>query len=201
MPSFGAPLSVRTLLTPFEVTQAYAEPLGSLSPIAELPLGLEAEVAENGENFSVGQRQLLCLARALLKVVDISHSFVLTYALCAQQSQIVVMDEATSAADLFTDALIQRTIREEFSELTVVTVAHRLETIMDSDKILVCCFSSPRVVIISYLRLRLPQVMDKGHVAEFGPPAELLQDENSQFSEMVTSVDAGHWRHRNFATG
>ncbi|CBI30983.3 unnamed protein product, partial [Vitis vinifera] len=116
--------------------------------------GLDAEVAEGGENFSVGQRQLLSLARALLR-----------------RSKILVLDEATAAVDVRTDALIQKTIREEFKTCTMLVIAHRLNTIIDCDRIL---------------------VLDAGQVVEYDTPEELLQDEGSSFSRMVRSTGAAN---------
>nr|QGP74115.1 ABCC transporter [Sedum alfredii] len=112
--------------------------------------GLDAEVSEAGENFSVGQRQLLSLARALLR-----------------RSKILVLDEATAAVDVRTDALIQRTIREEFKSCTMLIIAHRLNTIIDCDRVL---------------------LLDSGKVLEYDTPENLLSDEGSAFSKMVRST-------------
>ncbi|XP_022762662.1 ABC transporter C family member 12-like isoform X1 [Durio zibethinus] len=112
--------------------------------------GLDSEVLEGGENFSVGQRQLLCLARALLR-----------------RSKILVLDEATAAVDVKTDAFIQQTIREEFKSCTMLIIAHRLNTIIECDRIL---------------------VLDAGQVLEHSSPEELLANEESTFSKMVQST-------------
>ncbi|XP_073027940.1 ABC transporter C family member 2-like [Primulina eburnea] len=117
-------------------------------------MGLDAEVSEAGENFSVGQRQLLSLSRALLR-----------------RSKILVLDEATAAVDVRTDALIQKTIREEFRTCTMLIIAHRLNTIIDCDKIL---------------------LLDAGLVVEFDSPEILLQNEESSFSKMVQSTGAAN---------
>ncbi|XP_050370620.1 LOW QUALITY PROTEIN: ABC transporter C family member 12-like [Argentina anserina] len=112
--------------------------------------GLDAVVLEGGDNFSVGQRQLISLARALLR-----------------RSKILVLDEATAAVDVRTDALIQKTIREEFKSCTMLVIAHRLNTIIDCDRIL---------------------VLNSGQVLEHGSPEELLLNEQSAFSKMVRST-------------
>ncbi|KAF6770392.1 hypothetical protein AHF37_11100 [Paragonimus kellicotti] len=106
-------------------------------------LGLNMVISEGGSNLSMGQRQLVCLARALLR-----------------RTPILVLDEATAAVDPVTDNLIQETIRKEFSHCTVLTIAHRLNTIMDYDRIL---------------------VLDEGRMLEVGNPRELLKDANSKF--------------------
>ncbi|XP_036396882.1 multidrug resistance-associated protein 4 [Megalops cyprinoides] len=115
--------------------------------VEELPGKLETQLAESGSNFSVGQRQLVCLARAILR-----------------KNRILIIDEATANVDPRTDELIQKTIREKFKECTVLTIAHRLNTIIDSDRIL---------------------VLDAGRIHEYAEPYVLLQNQDSIFFKMV----------------
>ncbi|KAJ3331898.1 hypothetical protein HDU76_001930 [Blyttiomyces sp. JEL0837] len=109
---------------------------------------LEAELVENGENISVGQRQLMCLARAVL-----------------QKPKIIVLDECTASVDMETDAIIQNTIRTEFADATTLTIAHRLNTIITSDKIL---------------------YLSNGVTEEFDSPYNLLvENPESNFAKLV----------------
>lgn len=107
-------------------------------------------VTECGSNFSVGQRQLICLARAILR-----------------NNKILLLDEATANIDQQTDALIQRTIREKFANCTVLTVAHRIVTIVDSDLVL---------------------VMENGYAKEFDVPYKLLQQPFGIFRDLVKNL-------------
>lgn len=119
--------------------------------VKSLTAGLNHEISEGGENLSVGQRQLVCLARALLR-----------------KTKVLILDEATAAVDLETDDLIQKTIRTEFKECTVLTIAHRLNTIMDSDRVI---------------------VLDKGEITEYASPTELLQNKSSAFYSMAKDAN------------
>ncbi|XP_062563100.1 probable multidrug resistance-associated protein lethal(2)03659 [Armigeres subalbatus] len=124
--------------------------LVELKDVADGPSGLQTYVASGGSNYSVGQRQLLCLARAILR-----------------NNKILVLDEATANVDPETDHLIQQTIRQRFAECTVLTIAHRLNTIMDYDRIL---------------------VMSDGKAVEFGTPFELVHISHGVFREIVMAT-------------
>ncbi|KAI5445048.1 ATP-binding cassette sub- C member 8, variant 3 [Lathyrus oleraceus] len=114
--------------------------------ISKLPSLLDSSVSDEGGNWSLGQRQLFCLGRVLLK-----------------RNKILVLDEATASIDSATDAILQRVIRQEFEECTVITVAHRVPTVIDSDM----------VMVLSY-----------GKLMEYDEPSKLM-DTNSSFSKLV----------------
>ncbi|KAI9102284.1 hypothetical protein K1719_023486 [Acacia pycnantha] len=108
---------------------------------------LDSSVSENGENWSMGQRQLVCLGRVLLK-----------------RSKVLVLDEATASVDTATDNLIQQTLRQHFSDCTVITIAHRITSVLDSDMVL---------------------LLNQGLIEEFDSPTRLLEDKSSSFAELV----------------
>lgn len=148
--------SLRSNLDPFEVHSDGAvwsalEHAHLHAFVSSLALGLQHEISEGGGNLSVGQKQLVCLARALLR-----------------KTRILILDEATAAVDHETDDLIQATIRKEFADCTVITIAHRLNTIMDNNRVL---------------------VLSEGKVLEFEEPQKLLADPDSAFYAMAK--DAG----------
>ncbi|KAI6212601.1 hypothetical protein M3Y94_00045300 [Aphelenchoides besseyi] len=118
--------------------------------VHSLTAGLDHEIADGGSNLSAGQRQLVCLARALLRTTSI-----------------LVLDEATAAVDLQTDALVQQTIRDHFAHCTVLTIAHRLHTILDYNRVL---------------------VMQSGRVREFDTPTALLAQSDGLFREFAQAA-------------
>ena len=143
--------SLRRNLDPFSVQTdldlwTALEEVQLKAMVEKLPGQLEYRVNETGSNFSVGERQLVCLARALV-----------------QKSKIIVMDEATANVDFKTDNLIQEVIRHKFKDSTVLTIAHRLNTIMDYDKVL---------------------ILDGGRMVEFDKPEILIQN-GGIFAELV----------------
>lgn len=125
--------------------------------VSNYDFGLSAKIFEGGSNLSSGQRQLLSLSRSLLN-----------------PSNVLILDEATAAVDVETDKIIQQTIRSEFKDKTILTIAHRLETVLDSDRIL---------------------VLDKGEVKEFDTPKTLLSDTNTEFYSLCS--EGGHLQNIN----
>ncbi|WJX71016.1 Multidrug resistance-associated protein 7, variant 2 [Trifolium repens] len=115
--------------------------------------GLNSSVCEDGSNWSMGQRQLFCLARALLR-----------------RSRILVLDEATASIDNSTDLIMQKTIRAEFADCTVITVAHRIPTVMDCSMVL---------------------AISDGKLAEYDEPMNLMKREESLFGKLVKE----YWSH------
>jgi ABC-type multidrug transport system fused ATPase/permease subunit len=129
---------------------AALEQVAMADAVRRLPGGLNAPVSEFGESLSVGQRQLLCLARVLLR-----------------KCKIILLDEATASLDAASDALVQRTLRDSFPGCTILTIAHRLGTIITADRVL---------------------VLDEGRVAQYAHPHELLSATDSVFSALVDEL-------------
>ncbi|XP_059662406.1 ABC transporter C family member 3-like isoform X1 [Cornus florida] len=113
---------------------------------------LDSAVSENGENWSMGQRQLVCLGRVLLK-----------------KSKVLVLDEATASVDTATDNLIQETLRQHFTDSTVITIAHRITSVLDSDMVL---------------------LLNNGVIEEYDSPTKLLDNKSSSFAKLVAEYSA-----------
>lgn len=117
---------------------------------------LSYPVSEGGENFSAGEKQLICMARAILR-----------------RNKVLLMDEATASIDYETDELISQTIRKEFRDSTIITIAHRIHTIIDFDKVL---------------------LLDKGRICEYASPAELLRDHKSRFYALCRATGRSEFK-------
>jgi len=143
--------SVRFNLDPFEehTDDAVWEALDDVDMkefVLSLPSQLQEQVAEGGDNFSAGQRQLICIGRALLR-----------------KPRILIVDEAAASIDAETDEFVRKMIRRKFSNVTILTIAHRLHSLADSTRVL---------------------VMEAGRVAEYDVPEVLLNKENGLFKRM-----------------
>ena len=111
---------------------------------------LEFQIESNGDNLSSGEKALICICRAVLK-----------------KSKIIILDEATATIDIKTEQIVQSLIDKSFKECTVIVIAHRLQTIKNSDKVL---------------------VLADGYKKEFGNPQKLLKDPNSEFSRLCAKM-------------
>jgi len=152
--------NIRFQLDPFEEYSDAAiwevlQQVNLAEMVRGLPKGLEELVVENGENLSQGQKQLMCIARALLK-----------------QAKVLIVDEGTSAVDPHTDELIQQVLREQVARrgTTVLAIAHRLQTILDFDRIL---------------------VLGQGQVLEYDAPQRLMDNPQSIFAHMLQEAHLG----------
>ncbi|XP_057338415.1 ATP-binding cassette sub-family C member 5-like isoform X4 [Microplitis mediator] len=119
--------------------------------VITMPGQLNAFVDSGGSNMSMGERQLLCLARVLLR-----------------KNKIIILDEATASVDPITESIVQTTIQEEFSDCTIMIIAHRLQNVLSCDRIL---------------------VMENGKILEFDTPSKLLDNPDSEFSKMIAAAD------------
>ena len=137
--------TIRSNLDPFG--EKSDEEMKRVLEMVNCDKGLDYEVTENGENFSLGERQMICMARALLK-----------------GAKILIMDEATASIDIQTDIMIQEMVRKNFSECTTLTIAHRLHSIMDSNRVM---------------------VFDDGHLMEYDTPLNLIDQETTIFNSLV----------------
>lgn len=143
---------------------------------------ISCTVSENGGNWSVGQCQLVCLGWALLK-----------------QSRILVLDEATASVDTATDGFIQQIIRHQFSTCTVITIAHQIPSVIESDMVLLlkdgitfisCLFSSVLLQLLffwtHFIFYLLCICFESGQIAEYDTPSKLLSNKFSAFAKLVS---------------
>jgi len=144
-------ITVRFNLDPFDLYSDadlwdVLERVAMKDTVMSFPLKLAEPVSEGGDNFSAGQRQLLCIARVLLR-----------------KPKVLVLDEATASVDNETDDLIQKMVRDKFKDSTVLTIAHRLHTVIDANRIM---------------------LLNDGLIAEMDAPAKLMENKDGLFSEL-----------------